>query len=186
MLINDFRHKILFEDILWVMRLNKKRIVVLWVLSIVGWLGVIYAFSDQTAQGSAQISNPLTEKVIDLFFKNEYRSLTSSQQKLFYYQVSFFIRKTGHFLEYAILFLLICSILWVLIRKKWVVYLLSVGSCFLLAILDEFHQHFVFGRVASWKDVGIDGLGVITAYLLWITVAEIKKVRKMKYDHRHT
>ena len=69
------------------------------------------------------------------------------------------MRKYAHIMLYSILGMsvfLYCSSGQGRIRRKA---LLSFLICFLYACSDEFHQCFVPGRTASFKDVLIDSLG---------------------------
>ncbi|MBI1820975.1 MAG: VanZ family protein [Nitrospirae bacterium] len=76
------------------------------------------------------------------------------------HSIHVFLRKSGHFTEYAVL-----SFLWFRTlqsgEKKW-----STRSAFLAFFLsacyaatDEFHQSFVLSRGPSLLDVGIDSAG---------------------------
>lgn len=73
--------------------------------------------------------------------------------------IDFILRKIAHITEYAILcFLLIRAIK----NKKW-----AFLIAFLYAVSDEFHQLFIFGRHGTMRDVGIDSIGIILAFLLY-------------------
>lgn len=73
----------------------------------------------------------------------------------------FFLAKSAHFLEYAILtFLLIQALQEHQLTKKKILILaviLAIGYAF----SDEYHQSFILGRNASLRDVLIDSSGVL-------------------------
>jgi len=73
----------------------------------------------------------------------------------------FFLAKSSHFLEYAILtFLLIRALQEHKLTKKKIFFLaiiLAMGYAF----SDEYHQSFILGRNASLRDVLIDSSGVL-------------------------
>lgn len=74
---------------------------------------------------------------------------------------NFFLSKSAHFLEYAILaFLLSQALQGHQLSKKKILILaaiLAIGYAF----SDEYHQSFILGRNASLGDVFIDSLGVL-------------------------
>jgi len=84
----------------------------------------------------------------------------------------FVIRKTAHFSEYVILFLL-----WYrsfrntsqIAKKRMIIY--SLLLAILYAFSDEFHQTFVSGRTGRWFDVGVDASGAVFGSLM---VASLK------------
>ena len=100
------------------------------------------------------------------------------------WQVNFVLRKTGHFMGYGILAVLVFIALrntnrdrlrsllprkWGTIwhdvwRLQWV--LLGLGVCVITAALDEMHQTFIPSRTGRWQDVVIDTSGGIVLQVL--------------------
>lgn len=73
----------------------------------------------------------------------------------------FFLAKSAHFLEYAILtFLLIRALQEHQLTKKKIL-ILAVILAMGYAFSDEYHQSFILGRNASLRDVLIDSSGVL-------------------------
>jgi len=98
-----------------------------------------------------------------IFFLSHQPDLSSGFPQLW----DFFLAKSAHFLEYAILtFLLIQALGQHQLTKKKALILaviLAIGYAF----SDEYHQSFVLGRDASLRDIGIDSLGVfLVAWLI--------------------
>ena len=93
----------------------------------------------------------------------------------------FLVRKTAHFIEYAIL-----GSLFLLNLKNWqkpknstsMNILLSLIFSFLYACTDELHQIFVPGRSAQFRDILIDTLGA--SFGATITYLTIKLFTKIK------
>jgi VanZ family protein len=76
-----------------------------------------------------------------------------------------FLRKLGHFTEYAVLGLLIARAL--RDERGWQLHhaLMSIMLAASYAVTDELHQHFVPGRTAAGGDVLIDALGAVTGQI---------------------
>lgn len=93
----------------------------------------------------------------------------------------FFVRKTAHFAEYAIL-----GSLFFLNLKSWqksksstsMNILLSLIFSFLYACTDELHQIFVPGRSAQFRDILIDTLGAsFGATITYLTIKFFAKIK---------
>ncbi len=80
----------------------------------------------------------------------------------------FFLRKAGHFTEYAILALFAARAFRTSsserLRARW--FLISLVFVILYALSDEFHQSFVPTRGASIFDSMIDSVGGLTALIV--------------------
>ncbi len=98
-----------------------------------------------------------------IFFLSSFHKLQASPVSW----QDFIIRKTAHFLEYTVLFLLSFRSLkntTTLSKKKLI--LIAFLITVLYAISDEYHQTKVNGRTGKLTDVSIDSLGAIFgAYL---------------------
>lgn len=111
--------------------------VVAWLL-VVGWMAVIFILS-------AQSNFPVrTETVLDIF-----------------------LRKLGHFLEYALLGLLLLHALTATGVQGGRAYLWALALAGSYAISDELHQAFTPQRNPSPIDVGVDVLGAALGIFLW-------------------
>lgn len=113
-----------------------KKLVIYW-LPVVLWMGLIY-------------------------FLSSFHKLQASPVGW----QDFIVRKTAHFLEYAILFVLTCRGLnftsGMSFRKKL---LTSLIVTILYALSDEFHQTKVNGRTGKFLDIWVDSLGAIGGLL---------------------
>lgn len=70
----------------------------------------------------------------------------------------------GHFIAY---FGLGLAFVWSLggPRPSWRVLVAAVGLSLLYGVTDEYHQTFVEGRMADWRDLRNDGIGAAAACL---------------------
>ena len=94
--------------------MNKKRTLwavrIILIALIVCWMMTIFDFSAANGQQSQSYSDGITIKIIRLI-KKDCNLLSKDRQQEYFNQVSFFVRKTGHFGEYGILSLLWSSFL---------------------------------------------------------------------------
>ncbi len=127
-----------------------KRKYIKWTILLI-WMLVIFLFSHQPQSGQATYS--IIEKIFPV--------LKDSKQIEI---LNFIIRKCAHFTEYFILTLLIFSLLKEYQIKKR--YIISIMLCFIYACTDEFHQLFIIGRTANFRDCLIDTLGGIFYLIL--------------------
>lgn len=134
----------------------KKVIRVIKVMSVLGVMACIFYLSSQTATDSRALSNKVLEYLRDYFHKATYLAPWITKINLHYPVIR--IRKIAHFTIYLILGLVSYLVLpnqWSVSKKITFV----VSLCFIYAITDELHQHFVPGRAPEVRDVLIDTLG---------------------------
>lgn len=149
-----------------------------WFLSF-GWMGVIYLFSAQDAEASAQSSGSFMAFLLRLFrVESSEKILTDTTT---YSTVDFILRKGAHFTVFTILGLLLCTTISLYpnaIRMQKIVLPLSLGI--LYACIDELHQYFVPGRACQIRDVCIDTLGVLTGVAITFAIHWLIRHRKKK------
>lgn len=139
------------------MSLGRSFAFLLWIL----WMGVIYHFSSQTWSGDNTAS--WFERLLSAWFPAFAQKITPEQTEWF----NFWIRKGAHFTEFAILTVLGYRAWTIGARQPAEEAAKMALSCSVLyAIIDEFHQAFVPGRMSNPVDIGIDALGALFAYLL--------------------
>ncbi len=78
----------------------------------------------------------------------------------------FFLRKSAHVGEYAVLFFLIWNALKQRGKRPGLTIAIAGIAAFLYACSDEFHQHFVSGRQGTPRDVAIDFIGIVVTGLI--------------------
>ncbi len=151
---------------------------IVFILLTLLWMGVIFYFSSQTGADSSQMSGSITNAVIRLFIK-EYDTLPFQQQIEIYDVTSYIIRKTAHYMEYAVLAMFVYFSFYFFSKRKYLNYSISLLIAILYAISDEFHQSFVANRMAVFKDVIIDSLGALTMILLIAVIESFIEIRKL-------
>lgn len=160
---------------------KKAKIIILTTITIL-WMVFIFSMSAKNATQSSSISGGFTYNILNTFFE-QFRSIDKTTQNSIVEGLQFIVRKSAHFLAYAILGGLCfenLSVLDKLSKKKtfFIALLISV----LYAISDEIHQYFVPGRSARVFDVMIDSAGVclgicIVIFVLWIARKVMERKR---------
>jgi VanZ family protein len=83
----------------------------------------------------------------------------------------FVFKKSAHLFVYAVLYFWVHRALvmrWQASSKPQIanrIWLFAFGVCLLYAASDEFHQSFVPGRSATFRDLGFDTLGMSVTFL---------------------
>lgn len=146
--------------------MSKRSRIISWIMLIV-WMGVIFFMSHLPGE----VSSSQSDLVIKIF-----EFLGISLDSYFGDLASFVIRKSAHFSEYLILFLLLYRVLCLYVDKRSAK-LYTLLGVFLYAGSDEIHQYFVPGRAMAFRDVMIDTSGGAAGMaLIWI----YEKLRKRK------
>ena len=130
--------------------------------ALISWLSA----GTFTAENTGKIIVPILRWI---FYAASPETITS---------LHYFIRKSGHFVEYFVLSLLILRALRAGRRRSrlgWAFMAIALVAGY--AALDEFHQSFVPGRTASVADVLLDTAGGIAAQVLAALVMLLSDVR---------
>lgn len=154
----------------------KKKVMIIGIILSIIWMGVIFWFSSRSSSELDLRNSFLVKIVLDLFFKN-FNSLPLDEQNLILNNISFYLSKSAHYLEYGLLALLL-FMAFILIKKRGFRYLFIELVVILYAISDEIHQIFSSGRTPRSLDVMIDSLGGLTMILvieLFITIIGMVK-----------
>jgi hypothetical protein len=75
------------------------------------------------------------------------------------------IRRLAHLAEYSSLGFFVGLYCWRRWRKNFSIGILTLGIA--IASVDEIFQYFAGGRTATWKDVCLDGVGVVAGIVMW-------------------
>lgn len=139
------------------MSLSRWIAFLLWIM----WMGVIYHFSSQTFSGGNTSS--WFDRLLSVWFPALSKKISPEQLEWF----NFWIRKGAHFAEFAILTALGYRAWSIGARQRAdEAAKIALACSVLYAIVDEFRQAFVPGRMSNPVDIGIDALGALFAYLL--------------------
>lgn len=143
--------------------MNKSTIISL--ILVIVFMGVIFLLSDMNEYDSNGSSKGFVIKVVNIYDQltnadEETRNYHS--QESFIDSVNTIIRKICHVTAYLIIYILSFNLVTRIFKSKLYIYnVICISFCFLYAIIDEFHQTFVDGRVGSIVDVFIDGIGIL-------------------------
>ena len=137
---------------------------------------VIFFFSAEDGESSSRASAAVTEALL----KGYYGIVGGNKKALpeMVWLLEGIVRKTAHFTEYLCMGLLSYSIVNLWYRPLWRGRLLVGLQIVISASLDEFHQYFIPGRNAAFKDVMIDTAGGLTVILLFLLFKNIFSLRK--------
>lgn len=141
---------------------------------------VIFMFSAQPADLSAQTSSPIAKLILhiwELFFgtipATEWHERLAIADHL--------VRKAAHMTEYMILSFFVAAPLWKLHHLRGQKFYMGM---FLIPVLyactDEFHQVFVEGRSGSPKDVLIDSIGCLIGCFIFFVICQMGRRRKKR------
>lgn len=128
--------------------------------------GLIFYMSSRpdysTKQDSLRVSVEICETCIE-----GYDQMPPATQAVYLEPVDHMVRKTAHFLEYALLAFLVCGCLNCGNWRDMRAYLLPWGIATVYAASDELHQRFVPGRNGCVSDVCLDSFGAISGVLVF-------------------
>lgn len=124
------------------------------IILLIFWCFLIFYFSNQPGSVS-NVSSGVIVNFIKKIIPGNYHTIT------------FIVRKLAHISIYFILYLLTFNCFKRFNKGKYAIYF-----CLLYAVSDEIHQLFVVNRSCELRDILIDMIGVVLAYLI------IKKVKK--------
>ncbi len=138
---------------------SKRCILIVAVILLVVLYSFIFSFSEQTGEESGSLSYTLSRLGVELWDKLIGGNLTEKviDELALYFEHP--LRKVAHFAEYAVMGVLVYSILFCLTKKQGRRFLFCIVWVFLSAAADELHQYFVPGRWGSVADVILDTCG---------------------------
>ena len=159
----------------------KKAAGTVWLawLWVVLWMGLIFFFSSQPGKESAELSQGISQILINLVTR------VSPDLNVDWQAFHLLIRKNAHFFVYLILGILVLRAL--LKTKPFSIRtgITALLICFIYAVTDEFHQLFVPGRSGQVSDVIIDTFGAAAGLALYSAFLHLKQRRaKRRQDHR--
>jgi VanZ family protein len=133
------------------------------VMLVIGWMALIFYLSSQPASQSNELSNRVTEVIVETIEKVAPEIASNWDLK----ESNHFIRKNAHFFSYFVLGVLVMNALY---QKGYRKFVLSLIICILYSISDEIHQTFVPGRGGNIIDVVIDSSGSLIGIGLYLKV----------------
>lgn len=147
----------------------------LWLI-VLGSMAAIFLFSAQEGEASWSSSGRIANALI-AFIRPDFPVFPSPEQARLYETIQLIVRKGAHFLEYA----------WLGFWLFWLAnaYALDYAAAVawtagtLYAAGDELHQLFVSSRTGCWRDVCLDGAGVLVgAGVAWLAARLWRRRRR--------
>jgi VanZ family protein len=158
---------------------NRTKRIILWGLVFI-WMSLIFSFSADGKQESAQKSQSLTTRIVKVFYK-DYDLLEENKKSDLLGNAEHIIRKTAHAGLYFILGAL--CFLAMLTYEKSASFQVGISALIsgLYSASDEIHQAFVPNRGPMISDVFIDisgaFFGIACVFLITIIVRRIKRIK---------
>ena len=152
----------------------RKKLNYLFLVLVLLLCALIFSFSSDDGDQSSRKSSFVTALVLKVFVPN-WNEMEEKEREALIERYSYPIRKTAHFLEYALLGFLSCGYLLtssfsLLERNRIYNPLFAWTFSTLYAASDEIHQMFVGSRGPSVADVVLDSSGAIVGVLAMVAV----------------
>ena len=148
------------------MRLRRKPITtaICWLLCLLCMI-CIFSMSAQNAKQSDKTSSEVI-KIILRITDPKFEELSPSEQQTKIDDMQGIVRKTTHFLIYALLGALFAQGYLCFSKTPLIVIPAAILSAALYASTDELHQTFIPGRSGELRDIVIDSSGAILGALV--------------------
>lgn len=152
---------------------------------------MIYSFSAQTGNNSAELSYKVSYKIVETADYVFEANMEPWETDYWAVRIHGATRKLAHMTIYFALAVAVAFPLYVYgVRGIWLM-LLAGLICIGFACTDEYHQSFVAGRGPSKKDVAIDAFGVFWGIILvrivgWTGRKTIFRPRRSHKKRQHT
>lgn len=141
--------------------MTKKIIILLSWVTVLATMIIIFSFSQENMEDSANTSSSVTEEILEIVLPKE----EITQQKIHEFHPT--VRTMAHFGIFMLLGFALSNAFIVTTKLNFFFnYILAFLSSILYAILDEYHQKFT-GRAPEFTDVLIDSLGALIGILLF-------------------
>lgn len=148
---------------------------VLSLLLVLLIMALIFSFSAQSVSQSSGVSDGFVVRLIRRFVP-DFDSLPAARQEKLSHDLSVFVRKTAHVLEFAALGFALLLHLRTIPLAKAPVWAWLIGA--LYGAGDELHQMLVPGRGPQVTDVFIDSAGVLLGAVFFLLCARLFRKRK--------
>lgn len=150
-----------------------------WIPAVIVMV-VIFLFSARPAVSSNDSSKTIAAQVLRLYEDISNNEIDTSTRESILDKLNHIIRKSAHFLEFALLAW--CSGLHLAVLKLGTRKLIAYATLFsaVYALTDEIHQYFVPGRSCQITDVLLDSCGAATGALVFILMMNVAKRLKSK------
>ena len=131
---------------------------------------IIFTFSAQNGETSGNISMDVSGFGVGILDKLTGGRLSQETLRQLTLAIEHPLRKTAHFLEYALMGILVYCLLYYHVHPVRRRCLLAVIWVFFSAAFDELHQYFVPGRWGGFLDVYLDTCGGIAGIIFCVFI----------------
>lgn len=155
---------------------------VLFHVLVIGWMMLIYCFSAQQGDESADVSGSVSCMLVKLAEGLLHLNWDEAKVLEVASVIGYPVRKTAHMTEYGILFLFLFGALgsYEKLNKGKIRWFTALTVTFLYACTDEVHQLFVPNRYGCFTDVLIDTTGAVIALGILALIMALKSKNKNK------
>ena len=127
---------------------------------------MIYTFSAQPGETSAELSYKVSEEIVRTVNTVTMQGWDDWTIQSYAGQTNGIVRKCAHITEYFLLAIAVSFPLYVYGLRGILLMLLAGMICVGYAFVDEYHQSLVIGRASSTRDVAIDSIGIFFGIIL--------------------
>ena len=127
---------------------------------------MIYTFSAQPGETSAELSYKVSEEIVRTVNTVTMQGWDDYTIQSYAGQTNGIVRKCAHITEYFLLAIAVSFPLYVYGLRGILLMLLAGMICVGYAFVDEYHQSLVIGRASSTRDVAIDSIGIFFGIIL--------------------
>ncbi len=127
---------------------------------------IIFVLSAQDSAQSGHLSLEVSRYIVLLYNKLFVKGFSPERLQELVVYIHPYVRKGAHFTEYMLLAMSVSLPLYVYRIRGFGLTLIAGGLSLLYAVLDEYHQSFVAGRVADVHDIMIDGAGILVGVII--------------------
>lgn len=142
-------------------------------------MAVIFWFSSQTGEQSADVGNSLTVSLLNIFYCG-FNSLQPAARQQAIESAAEVIRMLAHFGVFFLMGIFVCAFYNTYDINKKKLYSHTFLFCLAYAITDEIHQLFVPGRAFEIIDIITDALGVLAGIAAFILINKLIKYYRRK------
>ena len=160
--------------------MKKIIISILLILTVIGWMSLIFSMSAEPADVSTATSGNTIRRILDIFYP-DFKNMSGQEQQGIIDSCQHFVRKLAHFSIYTVLGMLLSVNAVYHFKNNRLRTLLPISAGVLYAVSDEIHQTYVPGRSGQISDVLLDSAGVLLGCsVVLLTIIFIKQIRRKR------
>ena len=127
---------------------------------------LIFGFSGQDGAESSSLSYQVAKMLVLAYNKIMDKGFDNATLEAVITVIHPYVRKCAHVTEYFFLAMAVSLPMYVYRIRGFGLTVLATLFCVAFALLDEYHQTFVPGRVGDIRDVRIDSIGIVAGVIV--------------------